>query len=316
MADRLGVDFALFNKERKKANEVSRMILIGNVQGKVAILVDDMADTCGTLALAAKHLAENGAERSIAIVTHGVLSPPALDTIMKSQLEKLIVTNTIPQSSNARKCPKIEQIDISHVLAETIRRSHYGESISVLFNQVPYDTTQPYRHGTDTPGLEDGGSYPGTGAASPASLGGASGGPSRSGLNGFSTGSGGSGQYWTSRPTSLSSSFTMQESFPPSSYNEPDPPAAANYFASDQEAENAPAGEQMPAQQPPQMSNEEQPTPRLRHADAAGGRFESRKVSAESIGAEPSLASLTGAGASRQMQSPPPPPGGHLPPAY
>lgn len=104
------MDFALFHKERKKANEVSRMVLVGNVQGKVAILVDDMADTCGTLQLAAERLAECGAERVLAIVTHGVLSHPALERIMESQLEKLIVTNTIPQSGNRRKCAKIEEV--------------------------------------------------------------------------------------------------------------------------------------------------------------------------------------------------------------
>src|SRR5258708_13472666 len=77
MADRLGVDFALFHKERKKANEVSRMVLVGEVKGKEAILVDDMADTCGTLCLAAYHLAEAGVEKSYAMVTHGILSDNA-----------------------------------------------------------------------------------------------------------------------------------------------------------------------------------------------------------------------------------------------
>ncbi|SPO30497.1 related to ribose-phosphate diphosphokinase catalytic chain I [Ustilago trichophora] len=149
LADRLELDFALFHKERKRANEVSRMVLVGNVEGKVAILVDDMADTCGTLDLAAQQLIEYGAERVLAIVTHGILSGPALDRISKSRLEKLIVTNTLPQSHNRSKCNKIEEIDISHVLAETIRRSHYGESVSVLFNQIPYDTPQPYRHDND-----------------------------------------------------------------------------------------------------------------------------------------------------------------------
>lgn len=127
------------------------MVLVGNVEGKVAILVDDMADTCGTLDLASRRLQESGASRVLAIVTHGILSPPALERISNSSLEKLIVTNTIPQDKNKAKCAKIEEIDISHVLAETIRRSHYGESVSVLFNQIPYDTTQPYRHGRDTP---------------------------------------------------------------------------------------------------------------------------------------------------------------------
>src|ERR1700753_1635744 len=100
MADRLGVDFALFHKERKKANEVSRMVLVGHVAGKVAILVDDMADTCGTLGLAAAHLAEAGAKSVYAIVTHGILSGNALTAVMESQLEKLIVTNTLPQTEN------------------------------------------------------------------------------------------------------------------------------------------------------------------------------------------------------------------------
>lgn len=138
MADRLGVDFALFHKERKKANEVSRMVLVGEVKGKVAILVDDMADTCGTLCLAAHHLAEAGVEKSYAMVTHGILSGDALEAVEKSALDKLIVTNTLPQEENQAKCKKIDVIDVGPVLGEVIRRSHYGESISKLFNEVPY----------------------------------------------------------------------------------------------------------------------------------------------------------------------------------
>jgi len=138
MADRLGVDFALFHKERKKANEVSRMVLVGHVEGKVAILVDDMADTCGTLCLAAQNLAEAGVTKSYAMVTHGIFSGNALEAVEKSALEKLIVTNTLPQDENQASCSKIEVIDIGPVLGEVIRRSHYGESISKLFNEVPY----------------------------------------------------------------------------------------------------------------------------------------------------------------------------------
>lgn len=138
MADRLGVDFALFHKERKKANEVSRMVLVGHVKDKVAILVDDMADTCGTLVLAAQHLSEAGASRVLAIVTHGILSGEALKNLETSSLEKLIVTNTIPQDDNQAKCPKIEVIDVGVVLGEVIRRSHYGESVSKLFHEVPF----------------------------------------------------------------------------------------------------------------------------------------------------------------------------------
>jgi ribose-phosphate pyrophosphokinase len=138
MADRLGVDFALFHKERKKANEVSRMVLVGHVKGKIAVLVDDMADTCGTLVLAAKHLTEAGAESVYAIVTHGILSGRALEAVEESTLTKLIVTNTLPQQENAARCGKLDVIDIGIVLAEVIRRSHYGESISKLFDEVPY----------------------------------------------------------------------------------------------------------------------------------------------------------------------------------
>ncbi|KAG7099205.1 hypothetical protein E1B28_001072 [Marasmius oreades] len=138
MADRLGVDFALFHKERKKANEVSRMVLVGHVKGKTAILVDDMADTCGTLCLAAKHLAEAGVAQVYAIVTHGILSGDALKSVQDSALEKLVVTNTLPQQANQAACPKIEVIDVGVVLGEVIRRSHYGESVSKLFHEVPY----------------------------------------------------------------------------------------------------------------------------------------------------------------------------------
>ncbi|KAJ2920205.1 hypothetical protein MD484_g232, partial [Candolleomyces efflorescens] len=112
IADRLGVDFALFHKERKKANEVSRMVLVGNVKDKIAILVDDMADTCGTLCLAASHLSEAGATKVFAFVTHGILSGNALKAVEESTLEKLIVTNTLPQQQNQTGCSKIE----NHVL--------------------------------------------------------------------------------------------------------------------------------------------------------------------------------------------------------
>ncbi|KAE8541795.1 hypothetical protein D1P53_001968 [Cryptococcus gattii VGV] len=138
IADRLNVEFALFHKERKKANEVSRMVLVGSVTGKIAILVDDMADTCGTLGLAARNLLEAGATKVYAFATHGILSGDALKVISESGMEKLVITNTIPQSDNCEKCEKIEVIDVSRVLAEVIRRSHFGESVSYLFHEVPY----------------------------------------------------------------------------------------------------------------------------------------------------------------------------------
>lgn len=143
IADRLNVDFALFHKERKRANEVSRMVLVGSVKGKVAVLVDDMADTCGTLGLAARHLLEAGATKVYAFATHGILSGPALKVISESGMEKLVITNTIPQSHNVAKCDKIDVVDVSPVLAETLRRSHFGESVSYLFHEVPFANGVP-----------------------------------------------------------------------------------------------------------------------------------------------------------------------------
>ncbi|CCG83349.1 Ribose-phosphate pyrophosphokinase 3 [Taphrina deformans PYCC 5710] len=137
IADRLDLDFALIHKERKKANEVSRMVLVGDVVGKVCVLVDDMADTCGTLVLAAKTLIDNGALSVYAIVTHGILSGAAIEKINSSQLEKVVVTNTIPHAEKQLQCGKIDTIDISGVLGECIRRIHHGESVSVLFSNMP-----------------------------------------------------------------------------------------------------------------------------------------------------------------------------------
>jgi len=138
IAARLNIEFALFHKERKKANEVSRMVLVGSVKDKIAILVDDMADTCGTLGQASRNLIDAGAKKVYAFTTHGILSGPAIKVLNESGLEKLVVTNTIPMGSKQAQCDKIEVVDVSHVLAETIRRSHFGESVSYLFHEVPY----------------------------------------------------------------------------------------------------------------------------------------------------------------------------------
>lgn len=127
VADRLDLPFALIHKERLRANEVSKMTLVGNVQGKVAILVDDMADTCGTLAKAAETLRSNGASKIYAIVVHGILSGKAIDVINSSELSRVVVTNTVPHEEKKRKCSKIDTIDIGPTLAEAIRRTHNGE---------------------------------------------------------------------------------------------------------------------------------------------------------------------------------------------
>uniref|UniRef100_A0ABK0LRY7 Ribose-phosphate pyrophosphokinase 1 n=1 Tax=Rattus norvegicus TaxID=10116 RepID=A0ABK0LRY7_RAT len=137
IADRLNVDFALIHKERKKANEVDRMVLVGDVKDRVAILVDDMADTCGTICHAADKLLSAGATRVYAILTHGIFSGPAISRINNACFEAVVVTNTIPQEDKMKHCSKIQVIDISMILAEAIRRTHNGESVSYLFSHVP-----------------------------------------------------------------------------------------------------------------------------------------------------------------------------------
>ncbi|XP_028272510.1 ribose-phosphate pyrophosphokinase 1 isoform X1 [Parambassis ranga] len=137
IADRLNVDFALIHKERKKANEVDRMVLVGDVTDRVAILVDDMADTCGTICHAADKLISAGATKVYAILTHGIFSGPAISRINNACFEAVVVTNTIPQEEKMKHCPKIQVIDISMILAEAIRRTHNGESVSYLFSHVP-----------------------------------------------------------------------------------------------------------------------------------------------------------------------------------
>jgi len=151
IADRLNVEFALIHKERKKANEVDRMVLVGDakssefelmasccIQDRVAILVDDMADTCGTICLAATKLMESGATKIYAILTHGIFSGPALQRINNACFEAVVVTNTLPQEANMKNCEKIQCIDVSMMFAEAVRRTHNGESVSYLFSNVPY----------------------------------------------------------------------------------------------------------------------------------------------------------------------------------
>lgn len=137
LADRLDLNFALIHKERARANEVSRMVLVGDVTDKICIIVDDMADTCGTLAKAAEVLLENRAKSVIAIVTHGILSGNAIKNINNSKLDRVVCTNTVPFEEKLKLCPKLDTIDISGVLAEGIRRLHNGESVSYLFRNAP-----------------------------------------------------------------------------------------------------------------------------------------------------------------------------------
>lgn len=133
LADKLDLKFALIHKERQKANEVSKMVLVGDVEGKICIIVDDMADTCGTLVKAADTLLNHGAEKVMAIVTHGILSGNAIENINGSRLDKVVCTNTVPFDDKMKRCSRLAKIDISPTLAEAIRRLHNGESVSYLF---------------------------------------------------------------------------------------------------------------------------------------------------------------------------------------
>lgn len=113
------------------------MVLVGDVKDKIAIIVDDMADTCGTLAKAAVTLEQHGAKETVAIVVHGILSGNAIETLNNSKLTRVVVTNTVPHDDKKAMCSKLETIDISATLAEAIRRTHNGESVSYLFNHAP-----------------------------------------------------------------------------------------------------------------------------------------------------------------------------------
>ncbi|KAL3428178.1 ribose-phosphate diphosphokinase [Phlyctema vagabunda] len=138
IADGLNVDFALIHKERRPTRITDRqnatMMLVGDVANRTAILVDDLADTSNTITRAAKLLKKEGATQVYALLTHGVLSGDAIARINASALDKVIVTNSVPQDEHRRLCPKLEVLEIGTVFAEAIRRVHHGESISVLFN--------------------------------------------------------------------------------------------------------------------------------------------------------------------------------------
>ncbi len=126
-------DLAIIDKRRPQANEAQVMNLIGEVDGRICLLVDDMVDTAGTLCKAADALKERGASKVVAYCTHAVLSGRALENLRNSQLDELVVTDTIPLSADARAVSKIRQLTISDLLAESIRRVSNEESISALF---------------------------------------------------------------------------------------------------------------------------------------------------------------------------------------
>jgi ribose-phosphate pyrophosphokinase len=132
-AKRLGCTLAVIDKRRTGPNVAEVMHLIGDVKDKTAIILDDMIDTAGTLTQAARALKEHGAKTIYACATHGVLSGPAIDRINESDLEKVVITDTVPLGEKEAKTDKIKVLSVAELLAEAIRRIHQDESVSSLF---------------------------------------------------------------------------------------------------------------------------------------------------------------------------------------
>ncbi len=126
-------DLAIIDKRRPRPNESKVMNIIGEVEGRSCVLVDDMVDTAGTLCQAAKALKDEGAVRVVAYITHPVLSGAAIERISTSMLDELVVTDTLPLSEAAKNCTRIRQLSVSGLLAETIRRINDEESVSSLY---------------------------------------------------------------------------------------------------------------------------------------------------------------------------------------
>lgn len=132
-AKRLNASIAIVDKRRERANEAQAMNVVGDVEGKTAIIVDDMIDTAGTLTQAAQAIMNRGAKEVLACATHAVLSGPAVDRIENSVLTSVVVTNTIPLSEKAKTCQKIHTMSVANLLGEAIRRIHQEDSVSSLF---------------------------------------------------------------------------------------------------------------------------------------------------------------------------------------
>jgi ribose-phosphate pyrophosphokinase len=133
LAKRLESDLAIIDKRRPKANVSEVMNVIGEVKGRTCVIMDDMVDTAGTLVKAAEVLKKEGAKKVVAYCTHAVLSGGAVDKIAKSDMDELVVTDTIPLREDARACKKIRQLSVAGLIAETILRIYTEESVSSLF---------------------------------------------------------------------------------------------------------------------------------------------------------------------------------------
>jgi len=133
VAKQLGIDLAIIDKRRPRANVAEVMHIIGEIDGRTCLLVDDMVDTAGTLCSAAKALKEQGAKHVIAYATHPVLSGKAVENLNNSVLDELVVTDSIPLSDAIKNCTKVRQLTLSRMLAEAMRRLSNEESLSAMF---------------------------------------------------------------------------------------------------------------------------------------------------------------------------------------
>jgi len=136
VAKQINADLAIIDKRRPTANEAQIMHIIGDVNGKSCLIVDDMVDTAGTLCKAADALKDHGATKVVAYCTHPVLSGPAIQNIEGSNLDSLVVTDTIPLNEKAKSCKNIRQLSMAKLLAESIRRVSNEESISAMFDNT------------------------------------------------------------------------------------------------------------------------------------------------------------------------------------
>lgn len=134
IAKQLHVDLAIIDKRRPQANQAQVMHIIGDIQDRTCVVVDDMIDTAGTLCKAGEALKEHGAKRVVAYATHPILSGPAVDNIAASVLDEVVVTDTIPLTEAARRSGRIRQLSVAGLIAEAIRRVSNEESVSAMFH--------------------------------------------------------------------------------------------------------------------------------------------------------------------------------------
>ena len=137
LAKQLGCDLAIIDKRRPKANVAEVMHVIGDIEGRNCVIMDDMIDTAGTLVKAAEVLKQRGAQKVYAYCTHPIFSGPAIERIAQGNaLDEVVVTNTIPLSDAARACAKIRQLSVAPLIGETIQRIATGESVMSLFSDA------------------------------------------------------------------------------------------------------------------------------------------------------------------------------------